>query len=1061
MENRVISHFMKWVFLFVLGCSNHVTGQQYNLTGSAEFAELGKAFTWTCDMFVPTGLPSKSVKFLRNDELSAAVGYINQTCITQILKHNYIYQCLSDYSFALTIPAENMTENEQNSSWKCQYSLRPLIGSLTVNLRIAIDVYNISLKPSQTTLTIREDTQMEVQCVINRNAAPPPTITWYLGSTEITSLAGKDTTSILITGKRIDNTKNLTCFAANNNKEAKSAAIKLNVVYSPSAAVTLTALPDGFKYNSGTKVTFTCGQSGGNPVSTLSWNCKGLKMSGIDQSTSSEAKSTLELTIDKSYNKQNCTCKASHLMFSNPMTETIPLTVFTPVTNVTLHFNQNSVNVNEQMRMTCVSEYCYPPANIVWYIESEEISEHITNVSNENNGLFQTTSTLLYTGLKDDHRKPVYCKASNLQNVEVESSRKYLDVIYPPSENPSISSSSQSFVYTSGDIMNLTCIVHGGNPLANLSWNCISTDWEVERHSNYTQTALILKVDKRFNNKDCTCIATHPLKTKFKSEKLTVYYASNITTTYQKTYIINEKENVTLECTVDGNPLSNITWKLAKTGSVLNTTFNSNNGFFEIPSVKCSDHGEYIIEAANGIGQSAAKFTTIAVNCRPRLFTTVSQTPDKIGIGSNESLIIHVQLVLFPPSNKVEWEFMWSNNQSHVIENNTLGYKITSITSGNEQNITLFKQNVSDKEFGNYSLTVANSVGTFTKTYKVNGARSPLPPFNLTLVCDNPYSITLTWIADFNGGDKQTFHVFSSSGENNSSFRELATFADKGFGQIHSYAPSVDLYGQLWFRITASNKFGNSTTGAILCITKSPDESPSNVAMLAGIAAGGGVCLAFVVIVVFVYFRKYHKYEKSGKHIERLNNVNENEEDSADEDGLKENGLYVSAGPRDDEKPEVAVYAAVAKKLPQSDTNSNLYADVKKSGRQETNKGTMSSEVKPKKGLFKKDEKAKHKKGKKPKNNSGEADVYENSEDIAMSTNVDNVYSNAAQKGQNKQKERGYKNKDGLLYVEVNFDGKQGQDNPVIHGEDEKTDYATVEFPMPSALHKASGSEEL
>lgn len=26
-----------------------------------------------------------------------------------------------------------------------------------------------------------------------------------------------------------------------------------------------------------------------------------------------------------------------------------------------------------------------------------------------------------------------------------------------------------------------------------------------------------------------------------------------------------------------------------------------------------------------------------------------------------------------------------------------------------------------------------------------------------------------------------------------------------------------------------------------------------------------------------------------------------------------------------------------------------------------------------------------------------------------MSTNVDNVYSNAAQKGQNKQKERGYK----------------------------------------------------
>lgn len=95
----------------------------------------------------------------------------------------------------------------------------------------------------------------------------------------------------------------------------------------------------------------------------------------------------------------------------------------------------------------------------------------------------------------------------------------------------------------------------------------------------------------------------------------------------------------------------------------------------------------------------------------------------------------------------------------------------------------------------------------------------PLPPFNLTVVCDNPFSIT--WAADFNGGDKQTFHVFSSSGENNLSFKELTTVDDKGFGQIHSYSPSENLYGQFWFRISASNKFGNSTTETIPCFIKS------------------------------------------------------------------------------------------------------------------------------------------------------------------------------------------------------------------------------------------------
>lgn len=40
----------------------------------------------------------------------------------------------------------------------------------------------------------------------------------------------------------------------------------------------------------------------------------------------------------------------------------------------------------------------------------------------------------------------------------------------------------------------------------------------------------------------------------------------------------------------------------------------------------------------------------------------------------------------------------------------------------------------------------------------------------------------------------------------------------------------------------------------------------------------------------------------------------------------------------------------MAKKVPQSDNNSNLYADVKKSTRKDTSKGAVSSEVKPKKG---------------------------------------------------------------------------------------------------------------
>lgn len=107
-----------------------------------------------------------------------------------------------------------------------------------------------------------------------------------------------------------------------------------------------------------------------------------------------------------------------------------------------------------------------------------------------------------------------------------------------------------------------------------------------------------------------------------------------------------------------------------------------------------------------------------------------------------------------------------------------------------------------------------------------------MSPFNLTLVCDNPFSITLKWIADFNGGDSQIFHVFSSSGRNSSSFKELGIVDDEGFGRIHSYSPAVALYGQLWFRIAASNKFGNSTTNAVPCFIKSKFYINDNISFV-------------------------------------------------------------------------------------------------------------------------------------------------------------------------------------------------------------------------------------
>lgn len=85
------------------------------------------------------------------------------------------------------------------------------------------------MSPSDSPLTVREGVNKEILCVVNSNAFPPPTITWFIGAKDITYMAAKNTTFINITGNRTDNNKTLQCKATNNNKTSKIATTKLNI----------------------------------------------------------------------------------------------------------------------------------------------------------------------------------------------------------------------------------------------------------------------------------------------------------------------------------------------------------------------------------------------------------------------------------------------------------------------------------------------------------------------------------------------------------------------------------------------------------------------------------------------------------------------------------------------------------------------------------------------------------------------------------------------------------------------------------------------------------------
>lgn len=96
-------------------------------------------------MFLPSGQSVNAVKFYRNHILCVAIGNLNNECLTQSAHPKYIFRCLSDYVYTVTIPSENMTVYEQGSTWSCEYVFNSIYRSTDVVLKIASKIYIIHI----------------------------------------------------------------------------------------------------------------------------------------------------------------------------------------------------------------------------------------------------------------------------------------------------------------------------------------------------------------------------------------------------------------------------------------------------------------------------------------------------------------------------------------------------------------------------------------------------------------------------------------------------------------------------------------------------------------------------------------------------------------------------------------------------------------------------------------------------------------------------------------------------------------------------------------------------
>lgn len=727
---------------------------------------------------------------------------------------------------------------------------------------------------------------------------------------------------------------------------------------------------------------------------------------------------SIEVTVPRNWSGVALFCQTNY-----GRSNYVNIYVKVPVTSVNIHPQQIEVVAEQKMNLTCTTSESNPAANITWFMSTVDITNQSTFTIEQRDRLSKTISSLQKIAVKKDNGKTVYCKANNTLNKYVTSTELVLKILYKPEV-----SSNQINQYTvrEGGTASLVCTLIDANPKTPLTWKWIkldSNDTVYNNGPNFTMSNIT-----RRRSGSYSCAANNSVGT---SNKVTVtvdvQYPPSISRGNQE--FVNETETVVLSREIISNPLSNVSWYNGTQLLQFNSSVKISN--FTIRKAMCTDTRNFTIVASNIIQLNVTSQIELLVNCRPR----VNDPNITLGVTDATGIEFSTTVIAFPkPQYSLEYE------------NGTKNKKMISSLKVNAVNMfTLhFNQTLIEQEdFGTYYLHITNALGNTTVLVNVIPERTPDRPRNVQVVCEVT-SALVQWTSSFNGGNPQSF--IANALDSGQRTLHSESVPDKGKNEAHyTYIHNLQPSTQYFFFVSAKNIQGFVLSENKSCTTSSK-ASDNSMSLIAGGATAGGVTLAVIVIAAVIFLRRLKKQEKGVRKSKRLHN-DEDENEDVHDDGLKENVLYISAGPRDDEKPDGAVYAAVVKKNPEGSSNTNVYAEVKKDEHQKKS-GTSNSNGKAKKGLGKKDAKSKTKKGQKQESKMNEADVYENAEDIAMTVDADKTYSNT--KGRTTQEQVGYKNKDGLLYVDVKFDTKQGQENPVIHGQDEKTEYATVEFPMKS-----------
>ncbi|XP_052063019.1 synaptogenesis protein syg-2-like [Mytilus californianus] len=342
------------------------------------------------------------------------------------------------------------------------------------------------------------------------------------------------------------------------------------------------------------------------------------------------------------------------------------------VTISSAQVDENPVKVikGNSKEFTCRTDSGRPPATIQWYLSNVNITYSATNQSNEcardcSDEKTISSSQFIYKGNTDDLGKTIYCTALNIEGYRVRSKNKTIDILYSPT-TPAITKTPTGPVNENTTIT-LTCIIKGGNPLANITWYCNgstqvdSTGTLMSSNASISYIQLIAK--KSYNGFVCSCTGSHPAWTQPNSTILVLHirYAPAMPTITQIPIgPVIEGNMLILTCEISGGyPLATITWicdgftQITTSHSPLHDKVVSR---IELNVTRNSDFKECICRGQHPLWtENKEERHTLIVYFSPDESPSITQTPvGSVDEGSQVYLTCEVQGG--KPLAKLEWQ---------------------------------------------------------------------------------------------------------------------------------------------------------------------------------------------------------------------------------------------------------------------------------------------------------------------------------------------------------------------------------------------------------------------